>query len=177
MRRTIGVFMLVATGFGLGAALHGGLSAQSPQGQDILPALLAEVRGLRAVMEQMASAGPRVQLALGRLQLQEQRVNNLLRRLETTRTGLSVAQREEEKLRQTLVELEAASRTAEDANDRKQAGQEFHMVKPAHARFVADVQRLQLEESNVLQELASEQGRWTDINRQMEQLEGALTKR
>ena len=41
---------------------------------DVLNALLAEVRGLRAAMEQMSSAGPRVQLALGRLQLQEQRV-------------------------------------------------------------------------------------------------------
>src|SRR3972149_2796185 len=37
-----------------------------PQDSDVLPALLTEVRGLRAAIEQMASAGPRVQLALGR---------------------------------------------------------------------------------------------------------------
>ena len=37
--------------------------------QDTLAALLVEVRGLRAAMEQMASAGPRVQLAFGRLQM------------------------------------------------------------------------------------------------------------
>ena len=177
MRRKIGVFILVATGFGLGAALQGGLSAQSPQGQDLLPALLVEVRGLRAAMEQMASAGPRVQLALGRLQLQEQRVNNLLRRLETTRGSLAGAQREEEKFRQNLAELEEASRTAEDAEDRRRAGGELKMLKPAHARFVADVQRFQLEESGTLQELASEQGRWSDINRQMEELERALVKK
>ena len=54
-------------------------------------ALLTEVRGLRHAMEQMAAAGPRVQLALGRLQLQEQRVNTLVRRLETVRDALSAA--------------------------------------------------------------------------------------
>jgi len=177
MRRTIGVFMLVAAGFGLGAALHGGLAAQSPQGQDILPALLVEVRGLRAVMEQMASAGPRVQLALGRLQLQEQRVNNLLRRLETVRGGLAGAQGEEEKVRQRAADLEEASRTAESADDRRQAGLELPIVKGMAARAATDVQRLQVEESGIVQELASEQGRWSDINRQMEQLEGTLTRK
>ena len=96
MRRGMSVFILIAAGLGVGAALQGGLSAQASQasqGQDVLPALLVEVRGLRAAMEQMASAGPRVQLALGRLQLQEQRVNNLLRRLETARGSLAAAQR------------------------------------------------------------------------------------
>ena len=39
--------------------------------QDVLAQLLVEIRGLRATMEQMGSAGPRVQLALGRIQLQE----------------------------------------------------------------------------------------------------------
>ena len=99
----ISVFILIAVGLGAGAALQGGLAAQAPRashGQDVLPALLVEVRGLRAAMEQMASSGPRVQLALGRLQLQEQRVNNLLRRLETVRASLAAAQREEEKARQ-----------------------------------------------------------------------------
>ena len=49
-------------------------AAQTPgasQSGDIMPALLQEVRGLRVAMEQMTSAGARVQLALGRLQLQE----------------------------------------------------------------------------------------------------------
>ena len=41
-----------------------------------MPALLTEVRGLRVAMEQMTSAGARVQLALGRLQLQESRLNS-----------------------------------------------------------------------------------------------------
>ena len=50
-----------------------------------MSALLTEVRGLRQALEEMGTAGPRVQLALGRLQLQEQRVNTAIRRLESIR--------------------------------------------------------------------------------------------
>src|SRR6478672_2344919 len=78
--------------------------------EDVLPALLVEVRGLRAAMEQMASAGPRVQLALGRVQLQEQRVNNLLRRLEESRTHLAEAQRNYDRLQQEQQNIAAAIR-------------------------------------------------------------------
>src|SRR5258705_11175560 len=58
---------------------------QSPPAtnDEVLPALLAEVKGLRAAMEQIASAGPRVQLFVGRLQLQEARINAMARRLAT----------------------------------------------------------------------------------------------
>ena len=60
----------------------------------ILPSLLVEVRGLRAAIEQMASAGPRVQLALGRLQLQEQRLNTLIVKLDGIRDKLVMNQRQ-----------------------------------------------------------------------------------
>ena len=44
-------------------------------------------------------------------------------------------------------------------------------------RVARELQRLQVEESDIVQELASEQGRWSDINQRMEELERALTKR
>lgn len=37
------------------------------------------------------------------------------------------------------------------------------------------MQRLQVEESGIAQELASEQLRWTDINQKMEELERTLS--
>src|SRR6187200_1790790 len=64
------------------------------QTRDVLPELLTEVKGLRAALEQMASAGPRIQLFASRLQLQETRINNLLRRLDTVRDRIAEAQRE-----------------------------------------------------------------------------------
>ena len=57
---------------GMGSLI--GRAQQPTAGSDTLAALMVEVRGLRAAMEQMASAGPRVQLGLGRVQLQEQRI-------------------------------------------------------------------------------------------------------
>src|SRR5258708_19377371 len=63
--------------------------AQTPsRSDDLLPALLAEVKGLRAAMEQMASAAPRERLFVIRLQLQEGRISGLVRRLATGRTNL-----------------------------------------------------------------------------------------
>ena len=75
-----------------GAGSAAGTRAQASP--DVLGALLVEVRGLRAAMEQMASAGPRVQLALGRLQLQEQRVITLLRQNADVRDRLATAEHE-----------------------------------------------------------------------------------
>src|SRR6185369_17626856 len=69
-------------------------AAPAASGDPAIQALLAEVRALRVAMEQMASAGPRIQLFTARLQLQENRVNNMIRRLDTVRDSLASAQRE-----------------------------------------------------------------------------------
>ncbi|MCA1563328.1 MAG: hypothetical protein LC804_24770 [Acidobacteria bacterium] len=144
----------------------------------VLDALLAEVRSLRVAMEQMASAGPRVQLALGRLQLQEQRVNTLVRRLESLRAQIT----EMERLRDTLLhrnqQFEAAARE-EAATDEKR--RDFEQAIRQHkldlARATGELQRLNTEEALVSGEVATEQGRWTDINQRLEELERALTRR
>jgi chromosome segregation ATPase len=181
MKRLVGAFILTAAGVAAGAAVQGGPyaeGAQKAQDQDILPALLVEVRGLRTAMEQMASSGPRVQLALGRLQLQEQRVNNLLRRLEATRGSLAGVQREEEQHRQQFAAMEEMLKNPlPDGPQRGQVEQDMGHVKQMAARLATEVQRLQVEESDAVQELAVEQGRWTEINQRMEELEGALARK
>ena len=64
------VLVLILTSLGTSI-----VARQAGQQPDVLNALLVEVRGLRSAMEQLAAAGPRVQLTMGRLQLQEQRIN------------------------------------------------------------------------------------------------------
>jgi hypothetical protein len=54
------------------------------QSQDVMTALLTEVRALRTTIALVVGAGANGQLALGRLQLQEQRVNALTTRLEAS---------------------------------------------------------------------------------------------
>ena len=83
-----------------------------PGPRDIMPALLQEVRGLRAAMEQMTSAGARVQLALGRLQLQEQRLNAANGRLAEIRVQLAGTQRRAAELQEQAQTWKACCRAS-----------------------------------------------------------------
>jgi chromosome segregation ATPase len=163
------------------AAATGGAAAtartQGTQTPDVLAALLAEVRGLRTAMEQMAAAGPRVELALGRLQLQEQRINNLARRLESTRANLGAAQREVAQNEEQIRNFEAALRGVADPQERQDMEQQLDVLRRVVAAAQPDIQRLIMEESQVAAELAAEQGRWAEINQRVEALERALERR
>ncbi len=100
MRGRVTLIGVVVAACGVVAA---SLAAQGTREPDVLASLLTEVRGLRQAMEQMAAAGPRVQLALGRLQLQEQRVNAMIRRLEGVRDNLTGAERGHADLQRQIV--------------------------------------------------------------------------
>ena len=174
---TLGLLTL-AIGSGRMSAAQGGSRTASPAQEEVLPALLTEVRGLRAAMEQMASAGPRVQLALGRVQLQEQRVNNLARRLEETRAHAVEAQRDLEAVQQQLQGIEAGVR--DPRPDGPPLAQLQAMQRELQRELVRrgeNVQRFTNESSAIEADLATEQGRWIDLNQRMEALEQSLVRR
>jgi chromosome segregation ATPase len=159
------------------AAATAALRAQGAQAPDVLTELLAEVRGLRAAMEQMASAGPRVELALGRLQLQEQRVNNLARRLDTARANVLNAQREMAAHEDQIRNFESALRGVTEAQERQDIEHQMEQLKRMTAAAQAEIQRLTTEEAQINNELATEQGRWAELNSRVEELERALGRR
>ena len=169
-------FLSVSFGSAMAAQ---GTRAQDP---DVLSALLTEVRGLRQAMEQMASAGPRVQLALGRLQLQEQRVNTMLRRLETVREQLGAAERALAEHQTQMAGIERGLKDPElQARPEREeiVRQMTHELKELQGRGVfatSEVQRFQTEVATLEQQIATEQGRWSEINRALEDLERALGK-
>jgi chaperonin cofactor prefoldin len=171
-----GALMITFVCGGLAAdALH--LRAQSSD-QQILPALLAEVRGLRAAMEQMASAGPRIQLTFGRLQLQEQRISNLLRRLDPIREKLAEARKAQaEHDRQGQGYAAEATKAATGSHEREQLESVSAREQRLAGESAAEVQRLIGEESSLSAEIATEQARWTDINQRLEELDRALARR
>src|SRR4051812_30140775 len=76
---------------------------------DVLPALLVEVKGLRAAMEQMAAGSTQAQLLVGRLQLQEGRVTSMIRRLDTVRDNLANARREHDQIAGSVQALQSDS--------------------------------------------------------------------
>ena len=107
-----------------------------------------EVRALRAAMEQPPA--PRVQLSMGRLQLQEQRINTLVRRMDEMRD------------RRTAMELELASKQREIA-DLEESLRREGMQPEARAKglrteasqILQRLQGLQSEEAALGQEIAA----------------------
>ena len=164
--------LAAACGFG------GSLAAQTPGAStDVLQALLAEVRGLRAAMEQMASAGPRIELALGRLQLQEQRVSTLLRRHAELREGLARMENGVTMTTQEMERMQETARTSSDEQVQKNAQGLLEEAKERLSVMHSELQRLRVEEAEIAQTLHLEQSRWTEINQRLEELERALSKR
>jgi len=177
---SIAIRSMVLAALVVSAALGGsrvGRAQGAATSPDVLSALLVEVRGLRAAMEQMASAGPRVQLALGRLQLQEQRVNTLVRRLEEIKARLPSAQLQLAEAGEQLNRFEKMSRDAPDPAHRRDAEDALPDLKRRTGYASQEVQRLQTEEATVTQEIAAEQNRWTEFNQRLEELERALMRR
>ena len=158
-------------------ALASARQAQPPAQPDVLPALLEEVRGLRAAMEQMASAGPRIQLFTSRLQLQEARINNLIHRLDGVRGSREGAERE-------LADIQERQRQAEQAlsDGTGPISRDDLAVLIAHAKREATdrkatVARFAAEENQLSADIATEQARWSDINARLDDLEKALSSR
>jgi septal ring factor EnvC (AmiA/AmiB activator) len=147
---------------------------------DVLAALLIEVKGLRAAMDSMAAAGPRVQLAMGRLQLQEQRITALARRLDEVRDRRAGVEREVTSHKQRIAALEESLRETPlpgQGPPRVEVEQALKQVRAEHAAAAANMQRLQNDDAALSQDLAAEQGRWSEINQRLEELDRALGRR
>jgi predicted nucleic acid-binding Zn-ribbon protein len=172
------VWLVIA---GVGVGLGVSVAAQGTGTPDVLGALLTEVRGLRVAMEQVASSGPRVQLALGRLQLQEQRINTMIRRAESVRENVARVEREVADIQSGIVGDEAVLKSADPRNNDEQfvrgVTAAIREMKRRLAQRSTELQRLQGEESVLQQQITGEQARWAEINRMLEDLERTLGKR
>lgn len=144
--------------------------------QDTLAALLVEVRGLRAAMEQMASAGPRVQLAFGRLQMQEQRVNTMIRRADELRAKIAETENALGNARSKLEGLQRALERNANPDERNALENMIPELKRQIGLTTTELQRLQAEEADASSQVLAEQARWADINQRLETLERALAR-
>jgi chromosome segregation ATPase len=144
--------------------------------QDTLAALLVEVRGLRAAMEHMATAGPRVQLAFGRLQMQEQRVNTMIRRADDLQAKIAEADSALNAARGQLARCQRALEGTTNADEQKDFQAQVSVLKETIAQRTTELQRLQTDEAEVSSQVLMEQSRWTDINQRLEDLERVLAR-
>jgi hypothetical protein len=141
-------------------------------------ALLTEVRLLRQAIEALAGNGSRIQLVFGRLQIQEQRTTAAVRRLTEARSILASHMVSMSAVANRLTELETAlARSSDPPEEVKAMEDALAHYKRESVRLEAERVRLATEEADAAQALGQEQGRWSDINRQVEELERVLMQR
>jgi len=147
--------------------------AAPPAQQDVLAELLTEVRGLRQAMERAATVGARIQLLVARVQMQEQRIAESSRRLATVREQLS-------KIDSEIAGLMLQASTFEKAANAfppEQKDEHERMVdtfKSQAATMERRKQDLANEEGLLMQQISLDQGRWSDVNTQLDELERTL---
>lgn len=140
--------------------------------------LLTEVRLLRQAIESLTGVNARVQIVFGRLQLQEQRTSSAVQRLDQAREAAA-------KLASEIASLTDQQKMIEATiNDGRRTPEEIEHAKAESAMTARLIERLEQErlrlvtnENDAANVLNQEQGRWSDLNRQLEELERALARR
>ena len=176
MSRRINLYLVAACALALLALSRLPVAGQDSRNrEDVLQALLAEVRGLRLAMEQMTAAGPRVQLVMGRLQIQEQRLNAARRRLDDVRENIASAERESAEGKDRLAMMEEATQRATETAERNALNAEMKVAKGMLAQKAADIERLRGQEAELTGVVAIEESRWTEISQRLDELDRALS--
>lgn len=141
------------------------------------PGVVRELRALRESVERFLAANVRVQLLMGRLQLQEARIQTIVRQASDLDTQMAQLTREREEVIRQRSAMERLSRQASDAQERddasRQAGHLANVLKQIEARLAtvgADLAAVQ-------QTLSAEQNRWGEFNGRLEELELELRRR
>lgn len=170
VRRILGLILVAGTG------LVAGVSGQTPRqpAPASLDDLLAEVRTIRTELQQTSSASIRAQLLVGRLQLQEQRINSILQQLNNNRNQLNEVELARALLAPQMKMLEEAAPT-----EGVTAGGD-PAVNPLKALFEEQRKRekdLRALESALSAQLSTEQARWVEFSDRLDEIERELQKR
>lgn len=149
-------------------------AASVPSQQATLEVLLNEVRALRQTLERINQLGPKIQIALARMQFQEERVRTLTRQVDTAHSEASNMQTRRAELADRLKLFESQPAPA-DPNARKQQEYELATMKADLERAGAVEQQFRMRESELNVLLQNEQSKWNEVNDQLQSLERALS--
>jgi DNA repair exonuclease SbcCD ATPase subunit len=175
MSRSTGFVAAILAVVIIGAALVAAPQAQQPA--PVQTELLAEVRLLRQAIEGLAGTNARVQIVFGRLQLQEQRTATATARLDQARGALDDLNLRATQINDQIKRLEAlAEDTGLKPEQLEQTRLELRMMTREGERLETERARLMTAESDAAGTLNQEQGRSSDLNRQLDELERQLTK-
>jgi hypothetical protein len=152
--------------------VSGVVSGQTSRPAATLDDLLAEVRGLRAEINEVAGAGIRAQLLVTRLTLQEQRVRTLAEQLAEAQSALRTSEADRRARSTHLKRVEDSLRDGTVSSTRSA---EFEAML-AHLREEFDrsgreEQALRAQEQELLKALSGEEKLWIDFNSRLDELE------
>lgn len=137
--------------------------------------LLIELRGLRADFQQAAKVSLRGQLLVGRLQLQEQRINAVAGQLAEVRRQIGVHESGQIPMTEQLKNMEDALRSGNIPSEEQAViDRQIPLLKAQLAQVQREEQQLRLQETDVSTQLTTEQGRWQDFNSRLDELENQL---
>ena len=170
-RHTVAGFLFVA-------ALLGGiaLSAQSAQpARASSDELLTEIRGLRADINKVMASSVKAQLLVGRLQLQEQRINAI--NAQIARLTTQIVTREADAARQSA-DAERWKKMMSDLGvpeeQRKQLAAMMTMSLTQVAAEQTATDQLKAQIIELSSQLQQEEARWTFFNDGLDQIDAAL---
>ncbi len=112
-----------------------------------IQALLKEVHALRVALEQSNQIGPRIQIVLARIQLQEERVRNATRQLQDARDKIAEIQTKGTESADRIKQFEAQQAQTVDPNVRKQMEFDLIEMKAAIERLNTVDQQYRAKES------------------------------
>jgi predicted nucleic acid-binding Zn-ribbon protein len=150
-------------------ALAAGIAGQGVTSND---PLLAEVRALRAELNQAAGASIRTQLLVARLTLQEQRINTVAKQLADVQLQRAGNEGGLAQMSARIAQLEEANRNnATTAETRQQFDKEIMGLKAPMSQMRQRSQELSAQEATLSGQLGSEQSRWMDFNSRLDEIE------
>ena len=142
--------------------------------EDTLQTLLKEVHALRVAMERSNQIAPKVQIALARMQLQEERVRNANRQLQDARDKIADFQIKTSRLNDGMKQLETKQTQTVDPKERQQLDFEMAQYKAAVAEHAAEEQQFRTKEAEASSLLLSEQAKWNEVNDLLTSIERVL---
>lgn len=172
MLARIAPMMLIRVGFFFSLGLSSAFAQSSSDAA--VQALTAEVRQLRTAIERSAGTGLKIQLALQRLQVQQDKLSHTTHDWETARTELIRHTSQHTNAVQELRRLEEYLARETDANHRKQFEERVASLKSMIEAETSTTGELQSRESELGNRVRAEQAKVDAINQRINSLEQDL---
>ena len=173
--RAAGVLAALVAAVSIAAAAQSALTTPSKSDASSPEELLAEVRGLRADFRQVAKVSVQAQLLVARLQLQEQRINVVAGQLREVRQLVGIKESGQIPMKGQLKGLEDSIRSANvSVEQQRDIETQIPMIKAQIAQMQKEAQELRVQETELSNQLTTEQGRWLDFNSRLDEMERLL---